>query len=345
MFAPKLPAGPARRKLFCNRYPVSMQYAPEPTDDQLAALANSYSAGSAATFDRRILGGLGCTMDVLRVRERSGAQSKVLLRRRGMWSRDDNLDAARAELEVLHILRRNDIPVPEPLWADENGIFSEPATMIEFIDGAPLMNPDDPVEYATQLAQMLARLHDVSPEPEIRSQLRDYNAQEKKDLAQVEPPEYVAGHHLGAQLWAAMRAELDERTLDTGVFLHGDYWPGNTLWQGQKLIAVVDFEEIGMGDPALDVATAVVNFRFEPWRDAADHFLAVYRSETGRKLESLRFWSLKELRRPMPDIERWLPSFKEISSNPDITANELRAKHDGLIREVLGRSPGDLDLL
>lgn len=312
-----------------------MQYAPEPTRDQLAALASDLSAGSTAKFDHRILGGLGCTMDVLRFKERSGTEFRAILRRRGLWSRDDNLDAVRAELDVLRLLGSDGIPVPEPLWLDETGIFDEPAALIEFIDGAPLMAPEDPVHYTTQLALMLVRLHDITPDPTVRSRLRNYNEQETEHLAQAELPDYVSGHHLGAKLWGTMQAELDMVNLETGIFLHGDYWPGNTLWRGQELAAVVDFEEVGIGDPALDVATAIINYRFEPWRDAAANFLTVYQTETGRTLESLRFWMLRELRRPMPDIARWLPSFKEISSRPGITADQLRDLHNGLIHELL----------
>ncbi len=320
---------------FDKRYPVRMQYAPEPTEEQLSALANALSPGSTVMFDHRILGGLGCTMDVLRVEERSGSEFKAILRRRGNWSRDDNMAAARAELEVLCLLRSNGIPVPEPLWADETGIFTEPATLIEFIEGKPLMAPEDPIDYTTQLALMLVRLHDISPNPAVRSTLRDYNAQETEAFAHVDPPKYVAGHHLGAKLWATQRSELKRTSLEAGVFLHGDYWPGNTLWQGQKLVAIVDFEEVGTGDPALDVGTAIVNYRFEPWRDAADNFIAVYKAESGRDLDTLRFWSLRELRRPMPDIARWFPSFKEFSSRPDLTVDQLRSLHEGLVKEEL----------
>ncbi len=312
-----------------------MQYAPKPTEEQVDALATSLSAGGSATFLNRIEGGLGCTMDVLQVTDRSGAAFKAILRRRGEWSRDENIEASRLELDVLRMLRHNDIPVPEPLWLDESGIFSEPATLISFIEGQPLMAPGDPVDYTTQLALMLARIHDVTPPSAIRRELRDYNVRESAALTSPEPPEYVAGHHLGPKLWDAMRSLLQDSKLEEGVFLHGDYWPGNTLWQDHKLIAVVDFEEIGIGDPGLDVATAVVNYRFEPWREAAENFLTVYRAETGRSLDTLDFWSFKELRRPMPDIERWLPSFKEFSSNPAITADELRAIHDTLIEEAL----------
>ena len=73
----------------------------------------------------------------------------------------------------------------------------------------------------------------------------------------------------------------------------------------------------------------------EPWPQAADRFVEVYRAETGRALDTLRFWKMKELRRPMPDIAAWLLSFTEIGPRPTITADELRADHERLILEVL----------
>lgn len=293
-------------------------------------------------FGHRILGGLGCTMDVLLVTERGATGSKgefkVVLRRRGSWSRDDNIDAAHTELEVLQLLRSESVPVPEPLWLDDDGVFAEPATLIEFIDGAPLLSPEDPIDYTTQMAQMLVRLHDVSLDSGLRRKLRDYNALERSLLADVDAPENVAGHHLGARLWAEQRAESRKIVPEDGKegdFVHGDYWPGNTLWQGQKLVAVVDFEEIGIGDPVMDVAAAVVNYRFESWRDAERNFLEVYRGETGRQLDSFRFWALRELRRPMPDVARWLPSFQQIGSGSVMTVEKLRAAHADLILELL----------
>ena len=46
-------------------------------------------------------------------------------------------------------------------------------------------------------------------------------------------------------------APLVHRTL-----VHGDYWPGNLLWQRGRLTGVVDWEEPRLGDPSRDVATS-----------------------------------------------------------------------------------------
>ena len=56
------------------------------------------------------------------------------------------------------------------------------------------------MDYATQLAKMLARLHDV-PFRGAPHDLTDYNAEEIALLSTGAPPAYMSSHPLGTQLW------------------------------------------------------------------------------------------------------------------------------------------------
>jgi aminoglycoside phosphotransferase (APT) family kinase protein len=38
------------------------------------------------------------------------------------------------------------------------------------------------------------------------------------------------------------------------ALLHGDFWPGNLLWRDGRLVAILDWEDAALGDPACDVA-------------------------------------------------------------------------------------------
>ena len=312
-----------------------MHYAPHPTLEQLACLRDALAPAGKVEVERRIKGGLGCTTDVLRVAEPGRAPARMILRRYDPWYALHKPRAAEIEFAVLKHLKKHGVPAPEPVWVDRQATFETPAMVIGFISGEVQKHPKDPMDYASQLAKMLARLHDV-PRAGLPADLTDYNAAEAAFLSASEPPDTMKAHRLGSLLWECQRRERGRVELDTGGFLHGDYWPGNTLWRGQKLAAVLDFEEVGVGDPALDVAIAAVNLKLEPWPEASDHFVSVYRAETGRALETLRFWEMKELRRPMPDIANWLPSFQHFHARADVTADELRAEHERLIREALG---------
>ena len=311
-----------------------MDYALHPTENQLVALREALAPGGSVDVERRIQGGLGCTMDVLRVAEPGRTPTRMILRRYNPWCAEHKPRAAEIEFAVLSHLQQHGVPAAEPVWVDRQSTFETPSMVIGFLSGEAQKQPDDPMDYAAQLARMLARLHDVSPAG-LPDDLTDYNAAEVSLLSAKAPPDSMTLHPLGTRLWERQRRERERVELNVGTFLHGDYWPGNTLWQGQNLTAVVDFEEVGVGDPALDVAIAAVNLKLEPWPEASDHFVSVYRAETGRALETLRFWEMKELRRPMPDIARWLPSFQHFHARSDITANQIRKEHVRLIEEIL----------
>ena len=81
------------------------------------------------------------------------------------------------------------------------------------------------------------------------------------------------------------------------VLLHGDYWPGNVMWQDGRLVAVIDWEDACLGDPLADLATARVELLCRHGGDAMDQFtdryLAAHHDTIGPlRLEALPLWEL-----------------------------------------------------
>jgi aminoglycoside phosphotransferase (APT) family kinase protein len=64
-------------------------------------------------------------------------------------------------------------------------------------------------------------------------------------------------------------------------------------------VAVVDWEEVGRGDPAIDVAYCRMDFFMAGLPDAGNEFLRVYEQATQRKVANLGFWGLAAAVRPM----------------------------------------------
>ena len=88
-----------------------------------------------------------------------------------------------------------------------------------------------------------------------------------------------------------------EQGLNRRVVLHGDYWPGNVLWQDGRLVAVIDWEDASLGDPLADLATARVELLCRYGDDAMERFttryLAVHQDTSGPlRLDSLPLWEL-----------------------------------------------------
>ena len=307
------------------------QYAREPTEDQLRMLAEEWAQGSTVVHERRIEGGLGCTMDVVLAVDEHGHTDRAVLRRYGPWAKPSDNHPAPSEAHVLELAHRNGVPVPRLLWVDHLGVFPEPAVLISYIDGVPLTNPADPLDWADQLADVLAAIHAVplsSTEYELIELLRPGSNDDGKTI-----PDQLAPHPLGPALWEGILQRRSRLVPEDDCLLHADFWPGNTLWRDGALIAVVDWESPMIGDPAADVAYALMDMRYVGLEGAAERFISRYMEKTGRTLANLGYWKAIALARPMPDIARWHASF--VAFGHDFTPDDLRNRLASLIEGEL----------
>jgi aminoglycoside phosphotransferase (APT) family kinase protein len=303
-------------------------YAPLPTAGQLEGLSNQL--GGRVTHDRRIVGGLGGTMDVLR---REDGDLVVLKR---FWLPENGeVSPAETEFRSLTLAKEHGVPAPQPFWIDRIGLFPEGAVVTSFVDGNALSKPSDHFAWAAQLAGALVRIH------EIRLSSSDAALFPVLDVgAWPHEEEYPVadGQHPLAERLRTTRAEaMGSLRAQEPVYLHHDYWPGNTLWKDERLVAVVDWEGGVIGDPAIDVACCAFDISLLGREEAAAHFVEVYRDLSGRPLPNLPYWQLTAAGRPMPDISIWLPGWEAMGVN--ITAEEARARHSELIERALAVVP------
>jgi aminoglycoside phosphotransferase (APT) family kinase protein len=309
---------------------VPNPYAELPTAEQLRALAQEL--GGPVDHESRIVGGLGGTIDVLLL----GATDhrRVVLKR--YWLPEPGeVNPAESEFRALTLAAEHGITAPSPLWIDTTGLFLERAIVTSFLDGRPLLDPSDPLDWATQLAGALSAIHRIRTGPDD-ADLFPVLGNDDGHGSETEKFEAVQQHPLGPGLWSKRAQSSEEFEPVTPTYLHHDYWPGNTLWVGGRLVAVVDWEGGALGDPALDVAYCAFDIRLLGLDAAADHFVAEYRRLTGRQLENLRHWELSALCRPMPDVAIWLPGWT--SMGVAISAEEARLRHTALIARVLSES-------
>jgi len=305
-----------------------MQYAPPPTDEQLSRVRDALGAGSLRHADR-IVGGLGCTMDVL-----VDGHSRMVLRRYGPWYSDRGEDAAARELRALELLQRAGIPAPAPIWIGTNGVFDEQAIITSFVDGEPDVTPGDPFDWAEQLATVLAQIHGISLKEEDLDMFQPGVGEDTRRVN--EAPERVLEHPLGEAL-LRRRVDLQNRLVDRPpVFSHTDFWPGNTMWMDGKLSAVVDWESPATGDREMDVSYCALDIRYLAMDRVADRFVAAYREATGDELPNLAHWEAIALCRPMPDIAVWVPAW--VAMGRTMTEESARSAHTRAIERFLERT-------
>ncbi len=236
-----------------------------------------------------------------------GAEQRLVVRRYRILGDYDRGEKARREFTALQCACRNGLPAPQPLYLDETGaLLGIPGIVTPLVPGAQVESPGDPLAWARGLARTLARIHAAACDPATRSILLDANAEAAWFIRSEHAPEYMLAHPDGERVWQAVRDGFPRLQPVAPALVHLDYWPGNVLWEGDRISAVVDWEEAALGDPAIDVAYCRMDIVLRGLERAADEFLRAYEAEAGRPAANLAFWELAAAARPMIAPEDWI---------------------------------------
>jgi len=177
----------------------------------------------------------------------------------------------RPQYWALKALEATPVPVPKVYWLEVDRRYLErPFFIMELVEGEiPIpwgfQNHEcyrDPVkkrQMGRQLVWVLAQLHRVDwrglgldrylelpPEgqkPAQREIDRWWNNLERCRLG----PEPILAE---ARLWLQENAPATERL----TLVHGDYRLGNFIWRDERIVAFLDWEMVGIGDPMSDLA-------------------------------------------------------------------------------------------
>ena len=246
---------------------------------------------------------------LLRIENPDKPLRQIILRRYNPENYEEGHDKPACEFRALQLLHRGGIPVPPPLLLDEDGsMLGLPGIVTDFVPGAQIEPPTEAPrwgEMSAVNARMLARIHQTPFSEADRALLMDNNVEVAWFIKSGVLPDYMERDSDGAIVWNLVNEHWRKRLPVSPRFQHTDYWSGNILWQGDRISAVVDWEEAGHGDPACDVAYARMEYFLEGLPDAAETFLRVYLAETGWQLPNLAVCELAASVRPMTDPAGW----------------------------------------
>ena len=245
---------------------------------------------------RDLLGGVSAQVTALEAVSSAGVAVNLVIRQYGAYTRQHHPQIAANEYHLLRLLHTAGLRVPRPMLADESSaILPGPYLVIEYIDGEAMIDPARvPLPESaviSQLARELARIHDAAvPVGDLRyltdiagsaaSRIRNRPAVPDESLS--EP---------------AVRAKLEPiwppPVINEPVLLHGDFWPGNTLWRDGTLVAVIDWDNAATGDPVADVGNVRMEICIGYGAVAATEFARQYSAlRPGVDLSSLPHWDL-----------------------------------------------------
>ena len=297
-----------------------------PTLDALTALCAAIRPGGRVGAVRRLRGGVSSGMHAVELRGPGEDRQVVVVRRYGAWRVRHDPRVAEREWSTLVALARAGVPAPRPLWLDTDGaVFGCPTLVTSYLPGRGLLAPRDVEGWVRQLAEALARIHATSLTKSERALLVDQRTGLARLLDRDSPPAELAAQPDGPTVWSAMRRWWPHVDTSAPTLLHGDYWPGNTLWRYGRLTGVIDWEQPRRGNPAQDVGCCRLDLALLIGPEASDLFLPAYQAATGRSFADLFFWDLYMVAWSLEGIEQWVVGYRDLGRT-DMTVELARAR-------------------
>jgi aminoglycoside phosphotransferase (APT) family kinase protein len=248
-------------------------------------------------------GGISAQVTALEIEGADGETQKMVVRQHGEEDRQANPHIAADEFKLLQILQVEGVAAPRPYFVDSSGeIFPEPYVVIEFVEGKPGFPPDAIDASLGQFAAYLARIHKVDGTiPELG--FLPEQTQRLSDRLQKAP---VGDDLLNeGRIRELLKAAWPLAQRNPAALLHGDYWPGNILWQDGRIMAVIDWEDAVLGDPLADVANARLEILWAYGQAAMEQFTAQYQALSAIDFIDLAYWDLAAALRHAANAPVW----------------------------------------
>jgi aminoglycoside phosphotransferase (APT) family kinase protein len=267
--------------------------------DPYAALARRL--GGQLTRRWTLHGGVSAKVQALELLLPDGTTDRVVVRQHGAadWKPlEDGVTST--EYALLEVLADAALPVPRPRLCDLSGLLlPAPYLVLPFIDGAK--EPATLSLGLERMADFLAQLHGLEVEALALPAKLTRRDDPVPELLEYLPDEFEALRPL------LQKREVGPKPRSTGSVLHGDFWPGNILWQEDRIAAVLDWEDAAVGAPLSDLACSRAELMCAYDEAAMDAFTAHYLRARGQPVDpkELALWELLVSSGALAFMDRW----------------------------------------
>ena len=293
-----------------------------PQRELFEALAQRIEPRSKLLRTWELTGGVSAQVTAFEIERPDGRIERLIVRRHGAADLRRDPHLAAHEFRLLELLKSAGVAAPTPRYLDADGeVFSVPCLVVDYLEGEHESAPADETEFVGRLATVLAEIHRV-----------DYGEvsflRERVDIGAEVP----ARRPDEPSEWRRIRDVIDSALplprRNRSVLLHGDFWPGNTLWKDGRLVAVIDWEDAAIGDPLADVANARLELLWALGIDAMKAFTRRYASiATAVDFTDLPYWDLWADLRLAGRTSEW--------GLDEITEKAMRAGHEAFVAHAL----------
>lgn len=239
----------------------------------------------------------------------------------------DELSWMRIETVALGLAAANGIVVPRVIAVDLDG--DPPVLLVTAMPGSSTIPRTIPTMRLRTLGAVSAVLHQVAVPPDLGLPRREHaiGAIDFDQLRREAPPREL--------LMRAERARDTFQPDNVEGFVHGDLWQGNSMWNGDTLTALIDWEGAGIGPAGVDLGSlrldAAMCFGAAA---AADDVLAGWEAGAGRRADDVAYWDVVAALSTPPDVG-WFAGTMSAQGRPDLTRELLERRRDTFLAAAL----------
>lgn len=299
---------------------------PVAVSPDMRAAARSVMPDVVSVTVEPLAGGSSALVAVVVLESAAGAQRRVVFRQHADRTGKAHTSlVASKEFHLAQELAGEGLAVAIPLALHGSEASDGPWLVSEFVDGTTKVAPVDLDAALLQMADYLARLHNVEPERVTAP-----------GIAQIEDPiealpKYVPDDQIGRSIKRVLHAGVERRP-NTPVLLHGDFWPGNVMFESGHLVAVLDWEDAKWGDPLVDLACARVELECAYGAEGSERFMTSYLASNPQIDDhDLPLWDIYVSTTALSAMHRWGLSTDDEAARRRTTGQFLAAAFERLI--------------
>jgi aminoglycoside phosphotransferase (APT) family kinase protein len=227
------------------------------------------------------------------------------------------------EFKLLQLLQSEDLAAPLPIYVDESGeIFPTPYIVLHYIEGQTTFSPPNMDMFNYQLAEYISRVHRVdASKVDFLPYQAEYYAKNFKTR-----PEKVDDSLDEGKIRDVLETAWPLYQHNKNVLLHGDFWPGNILWDKGQIAAAIDWEDTNVGDPLGDISISRLEMLWAFGQEAMDNFTEQYKSLSDIDFTNLPYWDLCAALRPAFRIGDW--------AGNEVIEQRMREQHKVFVNQA-----------
>ena len=301
-------------------------------DEELARIARAIDPRARATHSAPLLGGLDAATYALDL-DVAGERRELVVR---IFTLPEHRDGAAAHLywnAISGIPTTAQVLIPRPVLLDAEGkLVGMPCMVMTRLHGTPLARPASEDSWIDELAGALASIHGV----DVTSLPADY----RRNPGPAELMETRLGRFaptimedLAREVADALRRAAPAVISNGMVLTHHDFWFGNTLWTGERLTGIVDWDGALIDDPGYDVGYERLDLQLVLAGDAPDRLRARYEARRG-PLHAMAFWDLIAVLSAFRWLSDWVVGYREVGRS-ELTDDLARERMEAFVRAAL----------